>query len=133
MSDFDGEVPTGTWHLYVNDLRADMMAGALNGWSLIFDTDDLCHGRTCDEPLPGDVGNTLTLEKLGGRDLRLSWGAVADAAGYVVRRAPRATMDDEETVGETASTSLDEIGLPETARMLFYQVRAHNACHDEGP
>lgn len=133
MYDFDGEVSTGTWHLYVNDLEADMMAGMLDGWSLDFDTDDLCHDAPCSEPLPGEVAPMLELERLTGSDVRLTWEPVADAAGYAVWRSSSPTMSGADTVGRTPDTTLDEIGLPEGPRVHFYQVRAHNGCHDEGP
>jgi subtilisin-like proprotein convertase family protein len=133
MSDYDGSVATGTWHLYVDDFKPDMMAGVLQGWKLIFDTDDLCHGYSCDETLPPEAGDDLTLERLEGRDVRLEWGVVEGASGYAVWRSSRPDMSDEHAVGRTEATTLDERGLPHRSQIYFYQVRAENGCREAGP
>ncbi len=133
MSDFDGEVATGEWHLYVDDLQADMMMGRINSWSLIFDTSDLCHDFTCEDDVPGDVGNTLTMSKLDGTDVHLEWDAVSGADAYNVWRSRRADFSDPEATGHTTDTAYDETGVPHRSSIYFYQVRAENACHEEGP
>ena len=133
MSDYDGDVPTGTWHLYVDDLTSDMLAGVLDEWSLIFDTNDLCHGLTCDEPAADAVGNTMLVERIEGEDIRLSWDSVGGAVRYNVWRSKRADMGSEETVGSTVETTYDETGLPRLAPCYFYQVRSENSCHEETP
>lgn len=135
MSDFDGEVGTGTWHLYVNDMKTDMMVGALNAWSLIFDTADLCHGSTCTDAIPAAVGPSLELEKLEGGDVRFSWESVPGADGYVVWRSRDPRLLDAESASRTAGpqTSCEEHGLPQDGEMYFYVVRAENECGDEGP
>jgi subtilisin-like proprotein convertase family protein len=133
MSDFDGEVGTGDWHLLVEDDVGDALLGALQSWSLIFDTDDLCHDRSCSEPLPAGIGNTLLLSKLSGSDIRLDWGTVPGAAGYNVWRSSHPEFGSPETVGSSAVNHLDEVGLPLNAEVYFYRVKAENACREEGP
>jgi subtilisin-like proprotein convertase family protein len=133
MSDFDGKVGAGTWHLYVNDIQSDMMSGALQTWKLIFDTEDLCHDYSCEEPLPPEVGDGLRLESLGGSDVRLTWQPVDGASGYKVLRSKAAAMDDPHTVDRTQQTNCDEIGLPHRSGIYFYQVRAENGCREAGP
>jgi subtilisin-like proprotein convertase family protein len=132
MSDYDGKVGTGTWHLYVNDIKDDKMSGVLDAWKLIFDTEDLCHGYTCEEPVPGEVGDDLMLERLEGTDVQLSWGPVAGASGYVVRRCSDPRMADPHTVGRTSQTTLDEVDLPHGSELYFYQVYAENECREAG-
>lgn len=133
MSDYDGDIPVGTWQLHVADGTPDMMMGSLNDWRLIFDTADLCHERVCDMPLPGEVGNTLVMSALGEGDAHLEWEPVSGADAYVVWRSKRADMESAESVGESAGASFDEEGVPRDAALYFYQVRARNACFDQGP
>ncbi|NJN64541.1 MAG: hypothetical protein HC882_06420 [Acidobacteria bacterium] len=96
MSDFDGEIGTGVWHLYVNDMKPDMMAGALNAWSLVVDTDDLCHDAPCSDTLPASVGASVRVSKLAGSDVRVTWNSVAGADHYVIWRARDPRLTDAE-------------------------------------
>jgi subtilisin-like proprotein convertase family protein len=133
MSDFDGAVGTGTWHLYVTDFTGDTMAGGLDRWSLIFDTADLCHDYSCSDAAPPAVGDSLRLERLEGTDVRLTWATAAGAEAYNVWRSTAPNFADPVTVGHTTTTTFDELGLPHRARVYFYQVRAENGCREEGP
>lgn len=133
MSDYDGQVATGNWHLYVNDFKQDLLVGALYGWSLIFNTADLCHGRTCSSPLPPAIGNSLVLSRLTGQDVHLTWNSVPNASRYNVWRSSHLDFSNPETAGSSTVTSFDEIGLPQQSRLYLYQVRAENACYREGP
>jgi subtilisin-like proprotein convertase family protein len=133
MSDYDGEIGTGDWHLYVEDLSGDMMLGIVNDWSLIFDTADLCHEQTCGEPVPGEVADSLTVDKISGTDIHMEWGPVTGASGYNIWRSGDPQMSGAETAGSSPVTSFDELGLPQTQSIFFYQVKAENACREEGP
>lgn len=133
MSDYDGLIGTGNWHLYTEDFKGDLLAGALDGWSLIFDTADLCHGRTCSTPVPAAVGDSLRLARLSGTNVRLTWNPVSGAVRYNIWRAARLDFTQPETAGSAPSTTFDEIGLPHQARLYLYQVRAENDCYKEGP
>ncbi len=133
MSDLDGDEGHGTWTVRIEDDALDMMMGALDAWSLIFDTENLCHGLTCSAGPAGDIGNTLRVEALGDGDLRLSWGAASGAALYRVWRAPNVQMNDAQCVGSTSALELEERGLPQRAPLYCYSVRAENECHDPAP
>lgn len=133
MSDYDGGIGTGTWHLYVNDLRQDMMAGVLESWRLIFDTVDLCHDYSCEADPIMQPCSGLQMSRIDGTDVHLEWDAMAGAASYNVWRSRKADMSDAQSVGRTAATVLDEVGLPQAGAMYFYQVQAENECMEAGP
>ncbi|MBP7148883.1 MAG: proprotein convertase P-domain-containing protein [Acidobacteria bacterium] len=133
MSDYDGKVGTGAWHLYVDDTKGDMLIGRLNAWSLIFDTSDLCHDWSCSAGPAPEVGPTLRLARLAGTDLRLEWQTVAGASAYNVWRSRAPDFSAPETAGRSTLGSYDECGLPCDGPIYYYLVRAENACHQEGP
>jgi subtilisin-like proprotein convertase family protein len=133
MSDYDGEVAPGDWHLLVTDHTGDMLWGVLNSWSLDFDTADWCHDLVCEEPVPGPVDHSLRMSRISGTDVHLEWDPMGEAAGYNVWRSRHPDLADAETAGSSGGPALDEVGLPQAATVYYYQVRAENACREEGP
>lgn len=133
MSDYDGQEGKGTWHLKVQDLTGGSSKGTLNGWSLIFDTLDLCHAVTCTGTVPPAVSDSLRLTKLAGADVHLTWNAVSGATRYNVWRSTDVQFKAAQTVGSSTTTSFDDVGLPQGPQLFLYLVKAENACHVEGP
>ena len=75
------------------------------------------------------------MEDGGPPDLLLSWSA-APGAGYHVLQSPDPRfLDGVQLIGNpVAATSLTlEDGAATTPGLTFFQVRAVNGCHFEGP
>jgi subtilisin-like proprotein convertase family protein len=135
LDDLNGQPSGGTWTLTVDDTTGGRIpAGALNGWSLFLRATApfSCNPLVCGDPLPGGVGDTVLAEK-SGSDLRMTWAAATDAAGYRVWKSTAATMEGEFLAGETASTVLVESDELNDLRTYFYRIRAKNGCDWEGP
>jgi subtilisin-like proprotein convertase family protein len=131
---FDAEVATGDWTLYIQDFDQDMLSGLLNSWSLWFLRGNLCTGTGCPHPVPGEVGDTLMVDSLGGSDIRLDWTGIPDAHSYVVWRSSRADLSGAETVGNSGAgnTWYEETGARNDAPVYYYVVRAANPCLQQG-
>jgi hypothetical protein len=81
---------------------------------------------------PGDVGDTLFVEDVGGAHARVSWSAATGAAAYRVYRA--ATPDGGFGLEvETAELLHDDPNVLGDGQDWHYLVSAVDACGNEGP
>ena len=81
---------------------------------------------------PGDVGNTLFVEGVGGAHARVSWIAAPGAAAYRVNRSstPNGGFVLE---AETPELSYDDPDVLGDGQDWYYLVNAVDACGNEGP
>jgi len=137
MSDFDLEPAQGTWSLTVRDLQSGPVSpGRLLSWSL-----DLravspitCAPLSCSEPVPDEVGPTLTVGAENGSDLAFDWGIVPAAVGYRIWSSETAGSAGERLVGAGSETSFLLVnGLADPTPVKYFVVRAVNSCEWEGP
>jgi hypothetical protein len=141
MADFAGESLLGTWTLSVSDLDDTGVTtdGYIRPRSLnativgAFD----CTTHACAQPTPTTAPNLgVTLVNDGTQlDLVLSWSAVAGAGYHVLQSTDRRFVDGVELIGNptTATTLTLQDGARTTPALTFFQVRAVNSCHFEGP
>jgi subtilisin-like proprotein convertase family protein len=142
MGDFAGESTLGTWTLSIEDSVDDGSTehGSLHDWTLHmtvaggFD----CDPATCPEPTPTEAPELTVDTAVNGSeiDLVLTWAPVAGAAGHHVLQSTSPAFDIgvellERATTETTHTIAD--GVNTTPALTFFQVRATNACHQEGP
>jgi subtilisin-like proprotein convertase family protein len=141
MDDFIGESTAGTWTLTIrNEGGIFGSSGTLLSWTLHatalepFD----CDPYACPEPTPTQSANDLRVDRVGpgASDLMFSWSGVAGAAGYHVLASAAAEYTGAveltgRTDGATTLTVADVVVAP--GGLTFYQVRAINACNQEGP
>lgn len=141
MADFVGEPLSGTWTLSVSDpdasgettdgyIRARSLNATIAGG---FD----CVPQACAEPTPA-VAPALEVALVEGgaeRDLLLSWSPVVGSGYHVLQSSDPRFLDGVELVGNpaTATTHTLQNGAATTPSITFFQVRAANACHFEGP
>jgi hypothetical protein len=78
---------------------------------------------------PAAVGSTLTIAQGAPPEpALLSWGAVADATGYIVHRWEHADRSGEDEAHDTAVTTFEAEGSPAAGQIWFYEVGATTAC-----
>jgi subtilisin-like proprotein convertase family protein len=137
MGDFDLEPAQGTWSLTVRDLEPGPVGpGQLVSWSLDLRAVSAirCTPLSCSEPVPDEVGPTLTLGAENDSDLAFGWGAVPGAAGYRIWSSRAPGFAEESLVGVGSETTfLLASGLADPTPALYYVVRAVNSCEWEGP
>jgi len=140
MADFVGESALGTWTLSVQDVDASgpTIDGYIRPRTLHVTTDGGfgCDPQSCAEPTPTEAPELQVALDPNGADLVLSWSAVAGSAGYHVLRSADATLASgvELIANPTSATPLTLTGGAQAAPALtFFQVRAVNTCHQEGP
>jgi len=144
MADFNGESILGTWTLSVDDaILGSAGFGTLQSWTLHVTsaTGFDCEVFTCSEPDPTEAPADFLVDKTvdggdGSVDLGFSWSGVTGAAGYHVLHSTTPTFEASvdvtgRTVGPTTLTVDD--GAVITPPVSFFQVRAVNACSQEGP
>jgi hypothetical protein len=97
-----------------------------------------CEPVTCPEPTPTEAPELTVDTAVNGDqiDLVLSWNPIAGAAGHHLLQSGSAPFDIgvellERTTVETTHTIPD--GANSEPTLIFYQVRATNSCHQEGP
>jgi subtilisin-like proprotein convertase family protein len=143
MADFDGESILGTWTLSVADtILGSPAPGTLQSWTLHvtsvegFD----CEVFSCAEPVPAGSANGFHVDKTvdvgdGSVDLEFHWDGVTGAAGYHVLHSSASTFGTVDLTGRTdgPTTLLADDGAATTPPVTFFQVRAVNACSQEGP
>jgi hypothetical protein len=141
MADFAGESTLGTWTLSVEDLDASGIT-----------TDGYIRPRTlhvtiaggfgcqpigCAQPTP-TVAPSLQMEMVddGSQlDLVLSWSAAAGAGYHVLQSADPTFGAGVKLIANPATgapLTLQD-GANTTPALTFFQVRAVNSCHFEGP
>lgn len=132
LDSFVGADPLGSWRLKITNTG---VAGTLQNWSLrLRSTIPFnCTPLTCAQPVPGAVGDTLGVTRVGATDVRLAWTGVG-AADYDVWRAADARFTTARFVGASGgATSLVDHGAQQLAGMHFYVVRSVNSCRWESP
>ncbi|MCU0231480.1 MAG: proprotein convertase P-domain-containing protein, partial [Acidobacteria bacterium] len=141
MTDFVGESMQGVWTLRVQDLDGSGVAtdGYIRPRTLHFTIEGAfdCTPQACAQPTPTGAPNLLLARAAGAppSDLVLSWSAVDGAGYHVLQSTDPAFRNAVELVGTT--TTQTTFTLPDGAgtapRLVYYQVRAVNSCHQEGP
>lgn len=142
MSDFVGESALGTWTLSVQDV--DPSGATTDGYirprtlHVTIDGAFDCTPHICPEPTP-DAAPDLRMDLVANGpalDLVFDWSPVAAAAGYhVLQSGDPAFGSDVALIDNTTtgtSFTLDD-GARTTPAVTFFQVRAVNGCHQEGP
>jgi hypothetical protein len=141
MADFAGEPIQGTWTLRVQDLDGSGVAtdGYIRPRTLHFTVEGAfgCTPQACAQPTPTGAP-VLALTRAAGAppsDLVLNWSAVAGAGYHVLQSTDAAFRSAVELVGTT--TTQTTFTLPDGAGtsppLVYFQVRAVNVCHQEGP
>ncbi len=142
MADFAGESTMGRWTLSVQDV--DPTGETTDGYvrtrtlnATVVGAFD-CVPQTCADPAP-DVAPDLTVRLTpngAALDLELSWTPVSGAAGYhVLQSTDPALRSGVDLIGVT--TSGTALTVPDGGRTTpdrtYFQARAVNSCHQEGP
>jgi len=88
--------------------------------------------NTTGQSLPESVGNTLTVNKAYGTDVRMGWSAVSGATGH---RVYRSSVPDTEfaIVGQPTEPIYQDVGALVDGLDWYYLVTATNACGGESP
>jgi hypothetical protein len=142
MADFAGEQLDGTWTLSVQDLDGSgittdgyirprtlhaTIAGAFG-----------CDPQSCAEPVPAAAPalNVALVPNGGALDMALSWTPVAGAGYHVLQSTDARFLAGVEVIGNPSSATT-ALTLPDgahtTPALTFFEVRAVNGCHQEGP
>lgn len=141
MDDFAGESMQGTWTLRVQDLDGSGVTtdGYIRPRTLHFTIEGAfdCTPQPCAEPAPAAAPDLrVTLAGSGSPlDLAFSWSAVAGAGYHLLQSTDPTFGSAIELLGTTTTeTSLTlQDGAATTPALTFFQVRAVNVCHQEGP
>jgi subtilisin-like proprotein convertase family protein len=141
MPDFAGEAMQGVWALRVQDLDGSGVTseGYIRPRTLHFTIEGAfdCTPQACAQPTPTGAPSLLLARAAGAppSDLVLNWSAVDGAGYHVLQSTDPAFRNAVELVGTT--TTQTTFTLPDGAgtapRLVYYQVRAVNSCHQEGP
>jgi hypothetical protein len=141
MADFVGESTQGTWTLSVEDVDGSgittdgyirprtLHVTALGAYG--------CDVQGCADPVP-TAAPALQVQKVddGSQlDLVFSWSAVAGAGYHVLQSTGPSFASDVTLLANpaTATTFTLQDGANTTPALTFFQVRAVNSCHHEGP
>lgn len=141
MADFAGEPLQGTWTLSVSDLDPAgettdgyIRASALNATIL---GGFGCEPKSCPDPIPtgSPVLQVRKVDDGAQLDLVLSWSAAAGSGYHVLQSTGPAFDGAVDLVGNptSATTWTIENGGNTTPAVTFFQVKAVNSCHHEGP
>jgi hypothetical protein len=141
MADFVGQSAQGVWTLSVQDVDPSGITtdGYIRPRTLHLTIDGAfgCVPQTCADPKP-TAAPVLTMNLVPNGpnlDLALSWTPVAGAGYHVLQSSNPTFATTVELVGTT--TTQTAFTIPDGARavpaLTFYQVRAVNTCHQEGP
>ncbi|HXV76307.1 MAG TPA: proprotein convertase P-domain-containing protein, partial [Candidatus Polarisedimenticolaceae bacterium] len=141
LDDFHAESTLGSWTLSVQDVDASGVTtdGYIRSRTLHVTIDGAwdCEPRSCPDPVPVEAPD-LRVERIDGEntvDLNLSWSPVAGAGYHVLQSVDPTFGVGVELIGNLASET--SLVLPDGARttpdLTFFQTRAVNACHHEGP
>lgn len=137
MSNFDGQQAQGTWILRTKDLViSGSPPGTLLYWRLLITPSGapVCHPLDCSgDPVPGEVPQTMTVQREGGSDLRFTWGPVAGADAYRVWRSTTPDFAAQELTGQTGAETVVVAGDATLPDLHFYLVHAVNSCEWQGP
>ena len=142
MADFIGESTLGTWTLSVQDV--DPSGVQTDGYvrprtlNVTIDGAFDCTPQVCADPTPAAAPDLQVTAVPNGSnlDLVLSWSPVAGAAGYHVLQSEDPTFEaGVSLIGltTTATTLTIPSGAGTAPALAFFQARAVNSCHQEGP
>jgi subtilisin-like proprotein convertase family protein len=141
MVDFNGESLLGTWTLSVEDLdgtgvTSDGYIRTRTLHATVVGAYD-CDPKTCADPTPATAPDLrVDLVHNGpALDLALSWSAVAGSGYHVLQSSDPSFGSGVALLGNptTATTFTLPDGARTTPGLTFFQVRAVNSCHFEGP
>jgi hypothetical protein len=141
MSDFAGESLLGTWTLSVEDLdgtgvTSDGYIRTRTLHATVVGAYD-CNPKSCADPTPVTAPDLRVdlLHNDPALDLVFSWSAVAGPGYHVLQSADPTFGSDVALLGNptTATTFTLPDGARTTPGLTFFQVRAVNSCHYEGP
>ena len=125
MQDVDGSGVTTDGYIRPRTLHATIVGGFG------------CTPQTCAEPTP-TLAPDLDVARVddgGPPDLLLTWSEVAGAGYHVLQSSNPRFLEGVELIGSpaTAAPLTLEDGAAATPGLTFFQVRAVNGCHFEGP
>jgi subtilisin-like proprotein convertase family protein len=133
LASFIGGEPQGSWRLKV--VNTGNTNGTLQNWTIHLKSNVPfnCHPAACGQPVPAAVGNTLTVQKSGGADVKLSWTGVG-SANYNVWRSTDPQFASASFDGATGgpATWIDS-GALSLPGIHYYLVRSVNSCRWESP
>jgi hypothetical protein len=89
--------------------------------------------ETLGQPIPGAVGHSVRLTRVGAAIIRLSWDAVPGADRYLVQRSASTDFSSPETVGTTSGTFFEDANAATQGVFHSYRVLAVNACGQGSP
>ncbi|MCP3982126.1 MAG: hypothetical protein GY716_22700 [bacterium] len=140
LADFVGQSTLGTWTITIHDTRFQGPGtGAITGFTLHVRTQGAfdCEVAACPEPVPAAAPQQLTIDKgTGSADLILDWAGVGGAAGYHVLSSAGPGFDGiVDLTGRTTGATMLAVadGATIAPDLVFFQVRAVNACNQESP
>ena len=84
------------------------------------------------QPPPGSVGSTVRLRLINGANVRVTWGAAANAAAYHVLRASSPARPFDFVEGSSALL-FDDLNRATVGSIEYYLVKAADSCGAEGP
>jgi hypothetical protein len=130
----DPSPPSGVMLYYVVRAENDETCGNGPNNSGLTDS-NLVYGiarNDTSQSAPGDVGDTLRVEGVGGAHARVSWATTGGAATYRLYRSSTPSGGFVlET--ETADLSYDDADVIGDGQDWYYLVNAVDACGNEGP
>ncbi len=140
MADFIGEHTVGTWTVAVQDLDPSGITtdGYIRPSTLNVKIVGAfgCTPQTCPDPTPSTAPDLRVARAANGaaEDLVLTWTA-APGAGYHVLQATDRTFRSVDLIGTTTTATAWTIpdGVHTTPPVTFFEARAVNSCHQEGP
>jgi hypothetical protein len=97
--------------------------------------DNLVYGlgiNATSQAAPGEVGATLFVDPVNRAHVRLSWSATSGAVSYRVYRADHAGAAFQ-LVAETTALIYEDAEALDDGLDGYYEVRASDACGNEGP
>jgi len=141
MADFVGEPLKGTWTISVEDLDPTGITtdGYIRPRTLHATVVGAfgCQPQGCAQPTP-TTSPSLQVAKVddGSQlDLVLAWSAAAGAGYHVLQSTDPRFGDGVALIGNPATNATFTLqdGARTTPSLTFFQVRAVNSCHFEGP
>ncbi len=130
----DATAPTDRQLWYIVQAESDETCGGgpANGGAVDGNTRRVVVTETSSRPVPGEVAG-LDVDLSIYAHVRLHWDAATDATRYRVFRAPSPQAGDFTLLGESDTTSYEDLNQGGSAETWFYLVRGANPCGDEGP
>lgn len=129
----DAAAPVGALYYVVRAENEETCStGAANGGVVDANTVHVAVSQTTSQPLPVEV-TTLKVSLIGYAHVSLKWNAVASATQYNIYRSPSGLPGTFTLRANTSALTLEDLGAGAGSDSWFYQVKAVNACQQEGP